>query len=271
MTAVRNILFIMCDQLRWDHLSCYGHPRLHTPNIDALAARGVRFDRAYVQSPVCGASRMSFYTGRYVHSARRQLELRAAEGRRDDDRRSSAAARRALGARRQDAHARRHDRHGAPRHRSQFDDRRAHLRMRLRPLRARRRHPPLLGPRSASSLQRLPARAGLRGREPVGGVGERRRGRRRRAALGLVPEELRRGPRAFPTSIPRRPTSRGARWISSARRASSRGACTCPTSSRTGPTSCRSPTLRCTRRPMRCPSCATSARGPTRIPSTARS
>ncbi len=65
---VRNILFIMCDQLRWDYLSCYGHPHLKTPNIDALAARGVRFTRAYVQSPVCGSSRMSFYTGRYVHS-----------------------------------------------------------------------------------------------------------------------------------------------------------------------------------------------------------
>lgn len=64
----RNILFIMCDQLRWDYLSCAGHPKLHTPNIDALAARGVRFTRAYVQSPVCGASRMSFYTGRYVSS-----------------------------------------------------------------------------------------------------------------------------------------------------------------------------------------------------------
>jgi arylsulfatase A-like enzyme len=64
----KNILFIMCDQLRWDYLSCYGHPRLATPNIDALAARGVRFTRAYVQSPVCGASRMSFYTGRYVQS-----------------------------------------------------------------------------------------------------------------------------------------------------------------------------------------------------------
>jgi arylsulfatase A-like enzyme len=64
----KNILFIMCDQLRWDYLSCAGHPHLHTPNIDALAAQGVRFTRAYVQSPVCGASRMSFYTGRYVHS-----------------------------------------------------------------------------------------------------------------------------------------------------------------------------------------------------------
>jgi arylsulfatase A-like enzyme len=64
----KNILFIMCDQLRWDYLSCYGHPNLATPNIDALAARGVRFTRAYVQSPVCGPSRMSFYTGRYVSS-----------------------------------------------------------------------------------------------------------------------------------------------------------------------------------------------------------
>jgi arylsulfatase A-like enzyme len=66
--TVRNILFIMCDQLRWDYLSCTGHPHLETPNIDALAARGVRFTRAYVQSPVCGPSRMSFYTGRYVAS-----------------------------------------------------------------------------------------------------------------------------------------------------------------------------------------------------------
>jgi arylsulfatase A-like enzyme len=66
--TVRNILFIMCDQLRWDYLSCAGHPHLSTPNIDSLAARGVRFTRAYVQSPVCGPSRMSFYTGRYVHS-----------------------------------------------------------------------------------------------------------------------------------------------------------------------------------------------------------
>ena len=68
MTRAKNILFIMFDQLRWDYLSCAGHPHLHTPHIDALAADGVRFTRAYVQSPVCGASRMSFYTGRYVHS-----------------------------------------------------------------------------------------------------------------------------------------------------------------------------------------------------------
>ena len=40
MSTVKNILFIMCDQLRWDYLSCMGHPHLETPNIDALAARG---------------------------------------------------------------------------------------------------------------------------------------------------------------------------------------------------------------------------------------
>ncbi len=68
MAAVRNILFIMCDQLRADHLSCAGHPHLKTPHIDALARRGVLFPQAYVQSAVCGPSRMSFYTGRYMFS-----------------------------------------------------------------------------------------------------------------------------------------------------------------------------------------------------------
>ncbi|WP_305511771.1 sulfatase-like hydrolase/transferase [Shimia thalassica] len=58
----------MCDQLRWDYLSCTGHPHLHTPHIDRLAERGVLFDRTYVQSPICGPSRMSFYTGRYASS-----------------------------------------------------------------------------------------------------------------------------------------------------------------------------------------------------------
>ena len=58
----------MCDQLRADYLSCYGHPHLHTPNIDRLAQMGVLFSRAYVQSPVCGPSRASCYTGRYAFS-----------------------------------------------------------------------------------------------------------------------------------------------------------------------------------------------------------
>jgi arylsulfatase A-like enzyme len=63
-----NILFIMYDQLRFDYLSCAGHPHLKTPNFDRVASMGVRFTNAFVQSPVCGASRMSFYTGRYASS-----------------------------------------------------------------------------------------------------------------------------------------------------------------------------------------------------------
>lgn len=68
MTDRRNILFIMCDQLRHDYLGVAGHPHLKTPHIDRLAARGVRFTNAYVQSPICGPSRMSTYTGRYMRS-----------------------------------------------------------------------------------------------------------------------------------------------------------------------------------------------------------
>jgi len=68
MDTVKNILFVMADQLRWDYLSCYGHPYLDTPHIDRLASKGVRFNRAYVQSPVCGPSRASAYTGRTVFS-----------------------------------------------------------------------------------------------------------------------------------------------------------------------------------------------------------
>ena len=58
----------MCDQLRFDYLSCSGHPTIKTPNIDKLAKRGVMFSNAYCQSPICGPSRMSAYTGRYVSS-----------------------------------------------------------------------------------------------------------------------------------------------------------------------------------------------------------
>ena len=63
-----NILFIMYDQLRFDYLSCSGHPHLDTPNFDRVAGMGVRFTQTYVQSPICGASRMCYYTGRYASS-----------------------------------------------------------------------------------------------------------------------------------------------------------------------------------------------------------
>jgi iduronate 2-sulfatase len=57
-----NVLLVISDDLNCD-LGCYGHKTVRTPNIDALAESGVRFDRAYVQYTVCNPSRTSFLTG----------------------------------------------------------------------------------------------------------------------------------------------------------------------------------------------------------------
>jgi len=62
-----NVLIILCDDLRWDCLSCAGHPWLKTPNVDRLAAEGVRFRNAFCTTSLCSPSRASILTGVYAH------------------------------------------------------------------------------------------------------------------------------------------------------------------------------------------------------------
>ncbi len=60
-----NIIFYFSDQQRWDTIGCYGQPLNITPNLDALAAEGVKFANAFSPQPVCGPCRALFQTGRY--------------------------------------------------------------------------------------------------------------------------------------------------------------------------------------------------------------
>tara|TARA_R110000751_G_scaffold254230_1_gene353684 strand:+ start:4302 stop:5735 length:1434 start_codon:yes stop_codon:yes gene_type:complete len=70
MTRSKNLLVIMSDEHQSRALSCAGHPLVKTPNLDKLAARGIRFTRGYTPSPICVPARASFASGRYVHDIR---------------------------------------------------------------------------------------------------------------------------------------------------------------------------------------------------------
>ncbi|MFW6169241.1 MAG: sulfatase [Planctomycetota bacterium] len=63
-----NIVFFLSDDQRADFLGCAGHPILKTPHIDALAARGVRFENAFVTTSICAASRATLFTGLWERS-----------------------------------------------------------------------------------------------------------------------------------------------------------------------------------------------------------
>ena len=67
MVAAANVLVLMSDEHNPKFLSAADHPFVATPNLDSLAARGVRFTQAYTTCPICVPARASFATGRYVH------------------------------------------------------------------------------------------------------------------------------------------------------------------------------------------------------------
>ena len=73
-TRPPNIVFILADDLGFADVACYGRPDLRTPNIDHLAAQGVRFLQAYANSAVCTATRTALITGRYQYRLRLGLE-----------------------------------------------------------------------------------------------------------------------------------------------------------------------------------------------------
>ena len=65
MPQKKQMVFIMTDTQRWDMVNCYRETGLSTPNLDALAADGIRFERAYTTQPVCGPARAGLFTGTF--------------------------------------------------------------------------------------------------------------------------------------------------------------------------------------------------------------
>ena len=68
LTQRPNLVFILIDDMRWDVMSCAGHPFVRTPNIDRIAKTGVRFTNAFVTTSLCSPSRASFLTGAFART-----------------------------------------------------------------------------------------------------------------------------------------------------------------------------------------------------------
>ena len=63
-----NVVFILCDDLRWDALGCAGHPHIKTPHIDRLAGEGLYFENVFCTTSLCSPSRASILSGLYAHA-----------------------------------------------------------------------------------------------------------------------------------------------------------------------------------------------------------
>ena len=63
-----NIIFMLCDDHRWDAMGNMGHPFLQTPNLDRMVSRGLRCENSYVTTSLCSPSRASILTGMYTHN-----------------------------------------------------------------------------------------------------------------------------------------------------------------------------------------------------------
>ncbi len=67
LPSTPNIILIIADDMAWNDVGTYGHPHIRTPNLDRMAAGGMRFDQAFLMTSSCSPSRSSIITGKYPH------------------------------------------------------------------------------------------------------------------------------------------------------------------------------------------------------------
>ncbi len=80
-----NLLYIMCDELRWSEVGCYGHERARTPHMDAFAVEGTRVEHAVSNSPVCMAARSIVLSGQHARTCAGSAGNPCLKWRRDGD------------------------------------------------------------------------------------------------------------------------------------------------------------------------------------------